>query len=324
MRQGGFGGCSLQSNEGDSAMEDAYGVDERLYLVLDRVRNAIHREADALLRENGLTSAQLAVLRALQSDGSMSVVDIVKRIGSTAGNVPVVIGNLEKMNLVTRRKSEQDRRVTVVSISRKGSSVLDEVYPAWNARLGELLGVLDLDSKLELANSLDALADSICGAAGDDRSHRFDVAADGISASRTSASKASVSESRKEKSSKDKGSASKRNSDEQHEDKDKDLEAEFNITSKAQRYASERENVDDSIGSSGGASHGDEIREGMRESTTDANSTTENRGGADSSWPEPANRSHKPASKPHGFGKAKGWDSGGGVWGSFSNMDDSR
>ena len=82
------------------------------------------------LDSTGLTLSQFAVLEALYHLGPMSLSEVAKKILTTGGNLTMVAGNLEKQGLVSRRCSEEDARVYILSLTPKGKKLIGEIFPA--------------------------------------------------------------------------------------------------------------------------------------------------------------------------------------------------
>lgn len=102
---------------------------EKVFAAVSRMRNVFFRHANVPIRAAGLTVTQFEVLEALSAHGPLSVGDVSEVIFGTPGNVPVVIGNLERNGMVTRRKSEADGRVSIVELTQEGRACIEGVYP---------------------------------------------------------------------------------------------------------------------------------------------------------------------------------------------------
>lgn len=125
---------------------------------VSRMRDHLHRELGKVFRKFGLTSMQFAVLEILRRQGDLSVGEIRTGILSTQGNLPVVIGNLQKQRRVERTPSNNDRRVTIVRLTQLGGETFDAVFPSYLARLGELLDGYTATEKSRLTGLLSAFA----------------------------------------------------------------------------------------------------------------------------------------------------------------------
>lgn len=80
------------------------------------------------LKECGLTLEQHNVLRILRGShpNQMCVKDIASRIVEKSSNVPRIIDRLVAKKLVKRVQSKEDKRETLVSLTEKGISTIED------------------------------------------------------------------------------------------------------------------------------------------------------------------------------------------------------
>ena len=79
--------------------------------------------------QTGLSISQFGVLEALFHIGPMCQKDIAAKQLKSGGNVTMVVDNLEKEVLVRRERSEQDRRMIMVHLTRKGRKLIGDYFP---------------------------------------------------------------------------------------------------------------------------------------------------------------------------------------------------
>lgn len=103
--------------------------DLKLFISLSRTLLYLDRETDKIFKEHGITKTQFAVLEVLYHKGDLSQCDIRQLILTTAGNLPVVINNLLKEELISKRPHEEDGRRHILSLTPKGRKLLEEVFP---------------------------------------------------------------------------------------------------------------------------------------------------------------------------------------------------
>ena len=83
----------------------------------------------ALYRESGLTPPQLMTLRRVREEGQMPMSEVARWLACDASNVTGIVDRLEERGFLRRRPSRDDRRVTMLELTRKGSTLaqrLDE------------------------------------------------------------------------------------------------------------------------------------------------------------------------------------------------------
>ncbi len=95
----------------------------------------------------GLTFGQFAVLEALNRKGALNVGEIKETILSSDGTVPVIIGNLIKMGLVTKTKNDEDRRYSIIELTDKGREIIQQVKPKNNQMISDKFSVWTPEEK---------------------------------------------------------------------------------------------------------------------------------------------------------------------------------
>lgn len=85
-----------------------------------RLRRLIEKEVSP----PGLTLAEFRVLVVLSESGSSPMVDLAKEQMITQAAMTSIVDHLENDNLVKRVRSNTDRRIVNVAITRKGREVL--------------------------------------------------------------------------------------------------------------------------------------------------------------------------------------------------------
>ena len=89
------------------------------------------------------------MLEALLSKGSLTVGEIKEAVLSSNGTIPVVIGNLQKMDLVERAQDPTDHRRSIVSLTKEGRALIERTFRG-------KFGVWTKDEKKELVRLLAA------------------------------------------------------------------------------------------------------------------------------------------------------------------------
>ncbi len=82
-----------------------------------------------IARSYGLSFSQFMVLEALYSKGNLSIGEVREAILSSVGTISLVVKNLEKMGYVKRKTDENDKRVSILSLTDEGRDVIDKVIP---------------------------------------------------------------------------------------------------------------------------------------------------------------------------------------------------
>ncbi len=126
----------------------------KLIIALARSYKAIHRDSDQMLKDYGLTTGQFAVMEALYSKGGLTVSELIDKVLTTSGNMTVLISNLEKSGCIVRTRNEEDKRSYKISLTEKGKSVMEEIFPKHMEAIGDKLSVLTNEEKMEVIKIL--------------------------------------------------------------------------------------------------------------------------------------------------------------------------
>lgn len=129
-------------------------LDLKLLIGLSRATQKVHRRSAGIFKESGLTIAQFAVIEALYSKGDMTINEIIATVLSTSGNMTVVIKNLEKEQLLIRYINPKDKRSSLIGITEKGRSKVEEIFPSHLKDLEKCFSVYTEEEKEELVKLL--------------------------------------------------------------------------------------------------------------------------------------------------------------------------
>jgi MarR family 2-MHQ and catechol resistance regulon transcriptional repressor len=91
---------------------------------------------------SGLTVSQFGVLESLYHLGPMCQSDIGAKLLKSSGNITLVIDNLEKRGLVRRERDSDDRRMVIVSLTKKGRELIERIFPGHVAAILEEMSIL--------------------------------------------------------------------------------------------------------------------------------------------------------------------------------------
>ena len=128
---------------------DKFNNDTILKLV--RVSEALVKAGDRFFSEYGVTAAQYDVLVILKySEKKVTQTDLGDRRVVSRSNITGIIDRLEKLGLVKREDSPDDRRVKHLMITRKGADLINKVENRYFDNLKQLLWFLDEKDKNEL------------------------------------------------------------------------------------------------------------------------------------------------------------------------------
>lgn len=128
-----------------------------LVAVFGRFGPAYQRWLAALARRDGLSVARMKLLWILRTHGSQQMSVIKDRLGVTARNVTQLVDALEAEGLVRRTPHPKDRRATIVELTDRAFSVLDESFVAHTADVARLFQLLPYADRVHLLRIVPAL-----------------------------------------------------------------------------------------------------------------------------------------------------------------------
>ena len=120
-----------------------------------RIYRVISEEFRGRFGEITLTFPQTMVLSLLGFQGSMPISELASSIGSANSTISGVLDRLERMDLVRRTRSEEDRRVVYVSTTDRFAAVQKELVESLE---GGVPGALNRLTPEELAQVRSGLA----------------------------------------------------------------------------------------------------------------------------------------------------------------------
>lgn len=123
------------------------------YTKLMRSAESLTSRVHRVLAEPKLTISQFGVLEVLYHKGPLCQRDIGSKILKSSGNITLVIDNLEKQNLVSRVRDENDRRYFTIHLTESGSDLIAKVFADVEAEIVAEMAALS-ENEQELLGQL--------------------------------------------------------------------------------------------------------------------------------------------------------------------------
>jgi DNA-binding MarR family transcriptional regulator len=95
-------------------------IENQICFPLYSAANAVVRAYRPFLDELGITYLQYIVLMVLWQESSLNVKELGQRLRLDSGTLTPLLKRLEKKGLVERRRSDQDERLRIITITREG------------------------------------------------------------------------------------------------------------------------------------------------------------------------------------------------------------
>ncbi|MTH79127.1 MarR family transcriptional regulator [Paracoccus aestuariivivens] len=136
-------------------------MEDRTKMALTALRQILRsteENSKTVMRETGLTPSQLVFMHLLEEAGEQTAGFIASRMGITQATATVLIHKLEALGVVRRRKGEQDRRQSWLSLTERGRALLAIAPDGSHARFHEQFSALEGWEQLMLISALERIA----------------------------------------------------------------------------------------------------------------------------------------------------------------------
>ena len=94
---------------------------------------------------NDLTHSQLRALVALDHTEAATAGQLAKNADLNPASVTAMLDTLQEKGIIERRRTDEDRRICLVSLTDRGRSVVEDRRERWQARWAERVGGLPAD-----------------------------------------------------------------------------------------------------------------------------------------------------------------------------------
>ena len=133
-----------------------------LWLRLLKAHNLILREVRRTMTAHGTTLPRFDVLAQLErATEGLTPRDLARRLLVTAGNLTVIVKQLEKEGLVVRRAVERDRRSYLLVLTPTGRRRISRLIPRHEEDLQRVLGAVPRKTQERLRELLGETLESL-------------------------------------------------------------------------------------------------------------------------------------------------------------------
>jgi len=119
----------------------------KLFIVLSRAHRAFNDVVNKHISSYQLNPTEFAVLELLYHKGAQPLQQIGGKILLASGSITYVVDKLEQKGLLARKACPNDRRVTHAEITDKGKQLIEDIFPAHEEKINEVLNVLTAEEK---------------------------------------------------------------------------------------------------------------------------------------------------------------------------------
>ena len=132
----------------------------RFFSKLQRASHLMKKAADrGLLDVGGVTTAQAAVLAVVAYDKQTTQKMVATALGLNESAVVAMVERLRKQGAIERTRSDEDKRIWVLSLTAEGRALLDQIngpFAEINERTDRAVGLSEIDL---VATALDRIID---------------------------------------------------------------------------------------------------------------------------------------------------------------------
>jgi DNA-binding MarR family transcriptional regulator len=132
---------------------------DQMLIAMRRVMRAVDLHSRRLMQSHGLTGPQALVLQAVVSKVEITAGDLAGRISLSQATVTDIVRRLEQRGLLTRARSESDRRRVIVRPTLDGIALMQATPPLLQETFTRRFGELKQWEQLQLLASLQRIAE---------------------------------------------------------------------------------------------------------------------------------------------------------------------
>lgn len=127
-------------------------------IALRKITRAIDLHSKQLVRASGLTAPQLLVLKEVELLGHAKPSVVAKNVHLSQATVTSIIDRLERADLISRSRSEEDRRAVNLTLTDTGREKLDAAPELLQSGFIERFSNLEDWERSQLVSSIQRLA----------------------------------------------------------------------------------------------------------------------------------------------------------------------
>ena len=138
-------------------------VEEEAVLNISRTAEVLNRQMAEFLKAYGLSPTQYNVLRILRGAGKDGITcsELGERMVTADPDITRLLDRMQTRGLVARERSQEDRRVVVVTAAKDGLDLVDSMDEPVKAMLKKGIGKLKKKELLEMIELLEQVREAV-------------------------------------------------------------------------------------------------------------------------------------------------------------------
>lgn len=134
---------------------DSHGRD--LLISIRKITRAIDLHSKDLKKKFGLTIPQLVILQEVRNSEEISVTDLSKTIDLSQATVTDIVNRLVKNELISKEKSDKDKRMVVIKPLPKGLELLEKAPPPLQKTFSQRFDDLEYWEQMMIMSALNRI-----------------------------------------------------------------------------------------------------------------------------------------------------------------------
>lgn len=134
--------------------------DKSLPMMLHRTLDAIIPHYRRVFKDHKISEQQWRILRVLWEVSECTSAELAKRTLLPSPSMVGIIDRMSAKNLVTRQRSEEDRRIVHVSLTNKGQALKDKILPQVDAVYEQMVSRCDAAAWQTMIDTMQVIIDT--------------------------------------------------------------------------------------------------------------------------------------------------------------------
>lgn len=135
--------------------------EESLLRLISHTAQMMRSFADQWLKKYDLTVEQLHALKRLDLDMGQTQSALCSVTGKSAANITRLLDRLENKKYVVRKKNPEDRRASLVFLTKEGMRIREEVRGGFDGMSSELLRDINMKKREQVSEVLNTIKNRI-------------------------------------------------------------------------------------------------------------------------------------------------------------------
>jgi DNA-binding MarR family transcriptional regulator len=134
---------------------------------MEKITETFFRYKNKLIEEKRgettykITPTKYHMLKMIYKKNACMVTDFSKELELSSGATTIILNQLEDEGLITRLRSEDDRRIVWIKLSDSGKKLIEEILRRRNQFLSDMLSTLSEDEKEQFFHLLEKMREGI-------------------------------------------------------------------------------------------------------------------------------------------------------------------